>query len=99
MKNKLIVAALLLANVLSVTAMSDSDQSQQAFKLFEENGVVKGRFTPKVDASGSNTYEGVTEDGRLVQVRFDKDGALDNTFGINGVDTTKQVGIAYDLSK
>lgn len=102
MKNKLIVVALLLANVLPISAMSNASvqnvaEMQAALKTLLEYGAFKAGFKPKIGADLSRTYEGLTQDGKLVQVRFTKNGALDKSFGSNGVETGKNVGINYNL--
>ncbi len=77
----------------------DDTQSAKASNLLIQNGVFKGRSTPIVGADLSNTYEGVTPEGMLVQVRFTKEGVLDTSFGNNGVESSRNVGINYNLNE
>ena len=97
MKNKLIVAALLLANVISVSAMEGDAQSAEASKILIQNGAIKVRTTPIVSATGTHTYEGLTADDKLIRVRFDREGLLDKTFGKGGVQIIENVEFSTPL--
>jgi hypothetical protein len=96
-KNLLIFLVLSIISLNAMGMMNQNTMMNQLVQIWKNHNVVSGTSYPAVGTDGSLNFEGRTENGDLVKVRFNSNGILDNNYGDNGIEIIKNVGTDYEV--